>query len=266
MTTLGTIESLWRYPVKSMAGEALAEAFMGFSGFYGDRCYAVKSSAARKGFPYLNANVQPRMLLCHPKFRYPDRAAKPPNLIEATSIEPGVNPANAEPEDLMLDVVTPSGARVSVDDPALLEMLGAGLRGEAHLTLVRSDRALTDCRPVSMIGLQTIRQIEEEVGIPIDKRRFRSNIYFNLASERGFAEDEWVGRRLRLGTKAEVAVLERDPRCKLITLDPDTSEHNPEIFRKVAQAHENYAGVYCAVLVEGIIAQGDNIELIDQES
>lgn len=90
MKTLGSIESLWRYPVKSMAGESLTEAFVGFSGFYGDRYYAFKNSSARKGFPYLNANVQQRMLLYHPKFRYPERAAKPPNLIEAKSIAPGV--------------------------------------------------------------------------------------------------------------------------------------------------------------------------------
>ena len=55
MTTIGTVESVWRYPVKSMSGEALAEAFMGFSGFYGDRCFAFHNSAASKGFPYLTA-------------------------------------------------------------------------------------------------------------------------------------------------------------------------------------------------------------------
>lgn len=263
MTTIGTVESLWRYPVKGMAGESLAEAFMGFSGFYGDRCYAFKNSAARKGFPYLNANVQPQMLLCQPRFRYPERSAKPPNLFEAMSIEPGVNPANAEPDDLRLDIVTPSGAMISVDDPSLMEMLCAGLRGENNLTLVRSDRALTDCRPISLISLQTIRQIEEEIGTLMDKRRFRANIYLNVVAEKGFAEDELVGRRLRLGAKAEIAVLERDPRCKLISLDPDTGEHNPEIFRHVAQAHETYAGIYSAVLVEGMITVGDVIELLD---
>src|SRR5438874_12534233 len=122
-----------------MGGEMLAESFMGFSGFYGDRCYAFRNSGARKGFPYLNANVQQQMLLYQPKFRYAERAAKPPNLIEAMSIAPGVTPANAEPNDLILDVVTPSGAVVAVDDPALIEMLGEGFGGENHLTLVRSD-------------------------------------------------------------------------------------------------------------------------------
>lgn len=261
--TVGTVESLWRYPVKSMAGEMLTESFAGFSGFYGDRYYAFRNSAARKGFPYLNANVQQQMLLYRPKFRYPEKAAKPPNLLEAMSIAPGVTPANPEPEDMILDVVTPSGAVVAIDDPALAEMLGEGLRGENRLTLVRSDRALTDCRPVSLISLQSVSRVEDELGMPVDKRRFRSNIYIDLASNHGFAEDELVGRKLRLGPKALVAVLERDPRCKMISLDPDTGEHNPEVLRQVAQAHEAFAGVYCAVLVEGIVSAGDPVEVVD---
>ncbi len=263
MTTIGTVESLWRYPIKSMSGEAMTEAFMGFSGFYGDRCFAFKNSAARKGFPYLNANVQQQMLLYRPQFRYPERAVKPSNLTEAMSIAPGVTPANGDPGDLILDVVTPSGEVVSVDDPVLIEMLVEGLRGENHLTLVRSDRALTDCRPVSLISLQTVRQIEAELDIPVDKRRFRANVYLNLAAADGFAEDELVGRKLRIGSSAVLMILERDPRCKMISLNPDTGEQNPEVLRKVAQAHAACAGVYGAVLVEGILMKGDSIELLD---
>jgi uncharacterized protein YcbX len=263
VTTIGAVESLWRYPIKSMSGEAMTEMFMGFSGVYGDRCYAFKNSAARKGFPYLNANVQQQMLRYRPRFRYAERALRPPNLTEAMSIAPGATPANAEPNDLILDVVTPSGAVVAVDDPALIEMLCEGLRGENHLTLVRSDRALTDCRPVSLLSLQTVRQLEAELGIPIDKRRFRANVYFDLASGSGFAEDELVGRKLRIGSSAVIMVLERDPRCKMISLDPDTGEHNPAVLRKVAQAHAAFAGVYCAVLIEGILTKNDSIELLD---
>ncbi len=263
MKTVGTVESLWRYPVKSMAGEMLAESFAGFSGFYGDRCYAFRNSAARKGFPYLNANVQHRMLLYRPQFRYPEKAARPPNLFEAAGIAPGVTPADPEPGEMSLDVLTPAGAVVSVDDPALIGMLGEGLRGENRLTLVRSDRALTDCRPVSLISLQTVGRVGEELGFPVDGRRFRSNVYVDLESDRGFGEDEWVGRKLRLGPKAVVAVLERDPRCKMISLDPDTGEHDPEVLRQVARAHGAFAGVYCAVLVEGVISAGDPVGVFD---
>jgi uncharacterized protein len=246
-----------------MGGQAMPELFMGFSGIYGDRCFAFKNSSARKGFPYLSATVQEQMLRYRPQFRYIEKAARPPNLTEAMSIPPGVTYANATPEDLLIDVVTPSGDVLPADDPALLEMLGEGLRGENRLTLVRSDRALTDCRPVSLISLQTIRQLEAEADIQLDKRRFRANIYLNLQSDDGFAEDKMIGRKLRIGPHAIVMVLERDPRCKMISLDPDTSEHNPEVLRKVAAAHDACAGVYCAVLVEGILTKGDSIELID---
>lgn len=258
---IGTIESLWRYPVKSMAGSEVPEVFMGFAGIYGDRCYAIKNSAGRKGFPYLNANAQHQMLLYHPQFRHPERTFSPPNLIEAEKIDPGANPTIADAEDLLLDVVTPSGELISVEDPRLLKLLSQSLSEDNQLKLVRSERALYDCRPVSLISLQTIGQIESELRIPLNKLRFRSNIYFN--SENGaFGEDNFVGHRLRIGSKAIVMVLERDPRCALISLDPATAENNPEILRHVVREHDNFAGVYCAVLVEGLLKKGDSIELL----
>lgn len=263
MKNIGTVESLWRYPVKGMRGEELPEAFMGFSGFYGDRCYAIRDDAARKGFPYLNGNVQPEMLLCQPQFRHFEKSLKPPNLAEASSIAPGVNPTNPDANDFDLDVTTASGKILSIDDAALLEMLGENLRGEHNLSIARSDRALTDCRPISLISRQTIRQIETETDIALDKRRFRANIYFNLNSDEGFGEDKLINRRLRIGQKAEIMVLERDPRCKAISLDPETGEHDPQILKKVAQLHEANAGVYCAVLVEGVLTAGDSIKILE---
>jgi uncharacterized protein len=105
--------------------------------------------------------------------------------------------------------------------------------------------------------------LSDEVGTALDPRRFRANIYVDLETAPGFGEDDWVGRRLRIGDKVEVAVLERDPRCKMITLDPETGEANPDIMRCVAQQHEGMAGVYAAVLVEGTIRPGDRIALAD---
>jgi uncharacterized protein YcbX len=263
MTTIGTVESLWRYPVKSMRGTEMPEVFMGFSGIYGDRHYAFRSSAARKGFPFLTATAQQRMLLFQPQFRHPERAATPPNLSEAESIAPGLTPVYADTEDLVVDVVTPAGDIVSIDNPELIELLREGINEENELKLARSDRAITDCRPVSLISLQTVRQIESELSMSLDKRRFRANIYFDFKSEGdGFVEENLVGRRLRIGRKAMIVVLERDPRCKMISLDPDTGAHNPEILRHVVQAHDNFAGVYCAVLVEGLLQKGDEIALV----
>ena len=88
MSIVGRIDSLWRYPVKSMRGEELDEAFVGFSGVYGDRLFAFKSSGCPKGFPYLTGREQREMLLYRPRFRHPDKAAKPANLAEAEALAP----------------------------------------------------------------------------------------------------------------------------------------------------------------------------------
>jgi len=262
MNTIGTVASLWRYPVKSMRGEELNEAFVGFSGIYGDRVFAFRSSAGPKGFPYLTAREQRKLLQYRPRFRYPDKAARPINLAEAESMGPGVNPVSADPADLLLDVQAPTGQTVAIDDPELLRMLGVGVSGGPELTLVRSDRAMTDCRPVSLFSMQSARQLGEEIGIPVDQRRFRANIYLDLGAAGGFAENGLIGRSVRIGAKVVISILERDPRCVMITLDPETGESKPEFLRQVAQAHEGMAGVYGAVLVEGMLGKGDAVQVL----
>ena len=110
--------------------------------------------------------------------------------------------------------------------------------------------------------MQSARKLGEEAGVDVDKRRFRANVYVDLKSATGFEENEFVGRSLRIGSKVVVLILERDPRCMMITLDPDTAEKTPAILKKIAQAHEGCAGVYGAVLAEGVVRRGDSVELL----
>jgi uncharacterized protein YcbX len=264
MSVIGKVDSVWRYPVKSMRGEELDEAFAGFSGIYGDRLFAFESSASPKGFPYLTAREQRRLLQYRPRFRYPDKASRPINLTEAESM--GANPVWADPSELMVDVETPDEQTLAIDDPALIDLLRADIDQKHQLKVMRSERAMTDCRPVSIFSLQSARQLGEETGMPIDKRRFRANVYVDLASAQGFTENEFVGKSLRIGPKVVVTILERDPRCMMITLDPDTGEKAPAILKKVAQAHDGMAGVYGAVMVEGMLRKGDPVELLEAVS
>lgn len=236
---------------------------MGFGGVYGDRCYAVGSSAAQAGFPYLTGREKQEMLLYRPAYRNAEKMAKPPNLAEAEALAPGLTPVYPDGESLMVDVQTPTGETLAIDDPALMSMLREGLRDRHELSLLRSHRGMTDCRPVSLLSLQTVQQLSDETGINLDKRRFRMNVYVELESGLGFGENDLVGRRVGIGEKAVAAVLDRDPRCKMITLDPDTGEANPEVMRGLARDHEGKAGVYAAVLVEGTICPGDKIVLMD---
>jgi uncharacterized protein len=263
MSAIGRVDSVWRYPVKSMRGEQLPEIFAAFAGVWGDRLFAFKSSATPVGFPYLTGREAHEMLLYRPRFRYPEKAAKPSNLAEAEELSPILNPVAADPADLALDVETPSGEVLAIDDPALLRQL-AERAGDGHsLTLLRSERAMTDCRPISLFSLQTAKQLGDEVGSVLDKRRFRANVFLDLGTAAGYSENAFVGRKMRIGPKVVISVLERDPRCQMITLDPDTAVPNPEVLRNVARGHKGTAGVYGAVLAEGMIRVGDAVEVLD---
>ena len=262
MTLVGHVHSLWRYPVKSMRGEQLQEAFVGFAGIYGDRLYAFRSSAAPNGFPYLTGREQEQMLLYRPAYRNGEKMRQPPNLADAQALAPGLTPVYPDSAERMVDVETPTGDVLAIDDARLVSQLHHGLRDRHQLTLHQSDRAMTDCRPVSLFSTQTVRQLSEELGFDVDKRRFRANVYIDLDSGKGFSEDELVGRTLRIGGRTSIAVLDRDPRCKMITLDPDTAQPNPEVMRHVAHSHDGKAGIYAAVLIEGMTRPGDEIVLV----
>ncbi len=260
MSIVGTVETLWRYPVKSMRGEELNEIFAGFAGVYGDRLFAFESSTNRKGFPFFTGRDQRQMIRYRPRFRDPKKAAQPINRAEAE--QANANPISAKPDELMIDVETPDGETFAIDDPALMDNLRAGIENEHNLTLLRSEKAITDSRPISMFSVQSARMLGQETGVDVDKRRFRANVYVDLASGKAFEENEFVGRSLRIGSRVVVQILERDPRCMMITLDPDTADKTPAILKSVAQAHDGFAGVYGAVLAEGMINKGDSVVLL----
>lgn len=261
MSIIGKVDSLWRYPVKSMRGEEMEELFFGYAGVYGDRLFAFVSGGSPKGFPYFTGRDQRQMIRYRPIFRDPAKAAAPSNRIEAE--ENGAWPLPATAAELMLDVETPNGKVFAIDDPALIDDLRVGLEHSHQITLLRSDRSLTDCAPLSVFSLQTVGQLAKESGTAIDKRQFRANVYLDLPDIAAFAEDKFVGRSLRLGSKVVATIIKRDGRCMMITLDPDTAEKSPAVLKTVAQAHEGKAGLYSAVLVEGIVRKGDLVELLD---
>ena len=263
MSIVGKVESLWRYPVKSMRGEELDELFAGYAGVYGDRLFAFQSSANAKGFPFFTGRDRRQMIRYLARFRNPEKAARPINWTEAQKLSPNINPVPANAADLMIDIETPEGKKFAIDDPKLIDHLRANTDAKHQLTLLRSDKAMTDCRPLSIFAVQTAKKIGEETGVAVDKRRFRANVYVDLTNGEGFAENEFVGKSLGIGPKVTVAVLQRDARCMMITIDPDTADKSAAILKAVAQAHEGMAGVYGTVLTEGIIRKGDSVELLD---
>ncbi|WP_396271675.1 MOSC domain-containing protein [Granulicella arctica] len=120
-------------------------------------------------------------------------------------------------------VVSPAGSVLSVHDTNLLHDLPT-----LHtLTLTRSSLPQTDCRPLALISTQTIQHLSSELGHFLAARRFRANFYLDAPAP--FAEDRLVGKTIRLGSDAVIRLTERDPRCRFITLNPDSTEPFPEL-------------------------------------
>ena len=217
-----------------MRGDEVDELFLTRHGVEGDRLFAFRSSASPAQFPYFTAREQRHMLRFHPR-------------VGAAEVV----------------VETPDGKTLAIDDPALIGILREGVDPRHEVTLMRSDKSLTDAAPVSLFSVQTVQKLGTEAGTTWDKRRFRANIYLDIPDSDGFAEDSLVGRSVRIGEAVVVSVTERDSRCTMITLDPDTAEKAPALLKTVAQRHAGNAGVYGTVLAEGLIRTGDPVQLLE---
>ncbi len=259
MNRIGKLESVWRYPVKSMRGEQVDEVFVAYTGVMGDRLYAISSSDAAAEFPWHTNREQEEFVLFRPYYKNPAGTLKPAALEAA--FKEALNPPYPVAESFALNLETPDGKVYDVRDPAFLESLRDSSDGE--LTLHFTQKNVVDCRPLSLFSHQTLALLEQETGLGIDKRRFRANFYVDWDSGRGFYENELVNRRLKVGDRLEIMVRELDPRCKSITIDPDTAETQPRILKHIARKHSGFAGVYAAVLTEGTVEAGDEICLLD---
>ena len=218
-----------------MRGEELDEVLVHFGGIEGDRLFAFRSSAARADFPYFTARQQPAMLRFRPRIL---------------------------PDERRVQVETPTGHTFAIDDPALIAALRDGVDPKHGVTLMHSESALADAYPVSVMSVQTARALGDETGTPAEKRRYRANVYLDLPSSSGFAENDFVGRSLRIGDQVVVSIVERDSRCMMINLDPDCAAMEPSILKAVAQRHNGTAGVYGSVIAEGVVRRGDAVQVV----
>lgn len=244
MELVGSVSSLRRYPVKSMAGEDLTEARVSFAGLVGDRVFAFVDQRNRSDFPWMTARQGRDMILFRPRFLDP----------------PPVDDAIPDPSRYAVEITSPEGRLFRLPGDDLLPFLEK--RYSRNLRLRFSERSMTDARPVSLFGLATVRALSEEAGVPIDPLQFRSNLYVQWQNDRPFFEDDLVGRELRIGGVVVVQVVKKDQRCVMITLDPRTAAPSPIVLETVAREHDGCAGVYGAVLREGVVRAHDPVYLL----
>ena len=230
---VGTVVGLWRYPVKSMAAEALSEAEVGWHGIAGDRRWAfIRPNLERSGFPWLTLREVADMRQFTPRFADP-----------------------ADPDRSRTLVRTPEDHEHEVTDPALAARLGEGVR------VIKQDVGVFDALPLSLITTSTVDGIAALSERPLEPARFRPNLLVAAAPGEEFPEDTWIGATLRIGNEMRMRVDVRDPRCVITTMDPDTGERDPRVLREIAQRRENCAGVYGTIVTPGRIALGETVTL-----
>lgn len=236
---IGLIEGIFRYPVKSMAGERLANAALGWHGIEGDRRLAIRRLADRGGFPWLTAGRLPDLIRFTPRR---DR--------------------DTEPDALPGHVVTPDGEALPVFGEALAAEIARRHRAPVELTHLK--HGIFDDATVSLIATRTVAEITGLAGVGPDVRRFRPNVVIRLHEGHPFQEDAWVGRVLAFGDGEDapaVAITNRDIRCAMVNLDPDSAAADPAVMKAVVRANRNGAGVYATVTRAGRLTVGQAIHL-----
>ena len=235
---IGHVEAIFRYPVKSMRGEPMDIAALGWHGIDGDRRLALRRLDDHSDFPWLTASTLPELLLFDPQRRdQPDG-------------------------DVPTHIRTPDGQELSVFGAELASEIERRHRAPVQMMQLRN--GIFDDGSISVIAADTVREIGRLAGRSLDIRRFRPNIVVRLLRSVPFHEDDWVGGVLLFGDGNDapaVTVTTRDVRCAMVNFDPDSARSAPEVLKTIVREHGNLAGVYGAITRIGRLAVGQPIFL-----
>ncbi len=288
--TIGNVTALYRYPVKSMMGEALEQVSLGERGIPGDRAWAVRDEErggirGGKRFPEL----------MKARARYLDPPPAEGSISAEVELPDGRSFAIDAPEaaGALSDLV---GGPVSVWPLVPAENLEHYRRGkpisedmeqelrrifgrtedeplpdlsvfpELLMTYESPPGTYFDAFPLLIMTRNGLEHLQRSSDHQFDVRRFRPNILLDIddsfAEDEPFPENAWTGRRLRIGTvtlQMEIAC----PRCSMTTRAFADLPSDPGIMRSLVKNAEGNLGMYASVPEAGSISVGDPVELLD---
>lgn len=274
-----TVDAIWRYPVKSMAGESLPTLMFGERGGSGDRSFALVDQTSGRvasaklprrwgrlidcaawltadgAVPTLNVRLPDGTVLAGPAPAL-DRALT--DLLSAPVSLTGTVPTGAE-----IDRYWPDVEGLALRDTETTGPIAAAAPG-----------TFFDYAPVHLITTAALATMQaERPGIALDARRFRPNIVIDAEpGDDPFPENHWVGRDLVIGD-VRLRVSAPTPRCVVPTLSHGTLSPDPGLLRRIAVrntvaipaaggAAMPCLGVYATVVSPGVISAGDTVRLI----
>ena len=238
MKKVGQIQQITRYPIKSMAGVDVEYAELGWNGISGDRRFAVHRLGDQGRFPWVSASKLPELLLYQPCEFHDSKGEPVPSM-----------------------VTTPSGEKLEVYSEELRVELSGRLGFE--IDLMRLTQGIFDDSPIALISESTISHVCKSAGVAENRQRFRANFVVVLDDPGAFGEDAWIGGEILMGKEASFRATKRDVRCKMIGLDPTSTQYDPSVLKTVVDLNANNAGIYGAVTSTGTIRVGDEVFLTE---
>jgi len=266
---LGSVVSLWRYPVKSMMGEELNAAGLTERGLLGDRAYALVDSSNGKVVSAKNPKKWGRLFDFRAALAESPRGGEkiPPARITL----PDGTTITSEQGDLNQILSNVLGREVTLATTApntpSLEEYWPDMDGLAHRETVTDESmpagTFFDLAVVHVLTTGTIDRLRELYPQGrFEVRRFRPNIVVAPASgEKNFVENAWIGHTLAIGDEVRLSITGPCPRCVMTTLPQGDLPRDPRILRTAAQHNDVNVGVYAAVLRGGMIRRGDPVRL-----
>ena len=274
---IGTVQALFRYPVKSMQGEWLSALDIGAQGVIGDRAYALCEANGR----VMTAKKWSSLLECSARYEAPPT-----------------------PEALApLRITLPDGRTVQAQDPGASAVLSAVLGRQIVLERAQPDqRHRAEIDPATVFGdvpVETVKPgltaatLPDSFALPpgtffdsasihvlasgtlahlrtltggdaqLDPRRFRPNIVVEteLGIE-GFLEDDWLEGTLGVGGSVQIVQLRPTLRCVMTTRRQADLGRDLRILRTAAQHHDAQVGVWGAIGAPGHVRVGDPVVLV----
>jgi MOSC domain-containing protein len=237
---VGRIAEIWRYPVSSLGGERLPRASLDAAGVVGDRQYAlIDRETGLPAAPEKHARWRKALnLQAHgvtgqlPTITFPDGHRCPVNdasLNGRLSDYFGFATAVAAHEPIAGHPDFPRAAHRHAHFPI-------------HVLTTASLQRLAD-----------LRQVET-----VDVRRFRPTVLIETGGTIGFAEKQWIGQSLRLGTLS-VHAQEETTRCGMTFIAQPGVDEDPEILRNILRHNKRHLGINCTVDGVGTLHEGDDV-------
>lgn len=274
---------MWRYPVKSMLGEAVGTAAIGERGLAGDRAYALVDTETRLVVSAKNPRRWGMLFACRAEYlEAPEPADVPPpvriTLPDGATVRSDAPDAN---EVLSRALGRAVALRTRAPEEPMIEDLASDvddiapeLRGKVHrghIGLLSPPGAFFDAAPVHVLTTSSLAAVAGAYPEGrFDPLRFRPNVLVESGATGGFVENAWVGGPLRVGTDAVLDVVLSVPRCIMTTLAQGDLAADDGILQTIGRENRfdipglgpsSCLGVYGMVSTGGSVSVGDPVRV-----